>query len=100
MTSPGTGLAFGAFRLFPDRRALMEGDEPVQIGGRAIDLLIALVENAGATLSHAELMARAWPNVTVEPISLRLFLRAGGQPLTETWLYEYAPPPPAERLLE
>ena len=35
-----------------------------------------------------------------EPISLRLFLRADGQPLTETWLYEWAPPPPGERPLE
>ena len=33
------------------------------------------------------------------PISLRLFLRADGQPLTETWLYDYAPPPPNERPL-
>jgi glucans biosynthesis protein len=37
---------------------------------------------------------------SVEPISLRLFLRANGQPLTETWLYEWTPPPPAERALE
>ncbi len=35
-----------------------------------------------------------------DPISLRLFLRADGQPLSETWLYEWAPPPPAERALE
>jgi glucans biosynthesis protein len=34
------------------------------------------------------------------PITLRLFLRADGQPLSETWVYEYAPPPMAERLLE
>jgi glucans biosynthesis protein len=26
-----------------------------------------------------------------------LFLRAGGQPLTETWLYEWVPPPDAQR---
>jgi len=37
---------------------------------------------------------------SVEPISLRLFLRANGQPLSETWLYEWTPPPPAERPLE
>ena len=35
-----------------------------------------------------------------EPVALRLFLRAGGQPLTETWLYEWTPPPAAERSLE
>jgi glucans biosynthesis protein len=32
-----------------------------------------------------------------EPVNLRLYLRAGGAPLTETWLYQWSPPPPAER---
>jgi len=40
------------------------------------------------------------PDASVEPITLRLFLRANGQPLTETWLYEWAPPPLGERPLE
>jgi periplasmic glucans biosynthesis protein len=34
---------------------------------------------------------------SVEPIDIRLFLRSDGQPLTETWLYQWTPPPPAER---
>ena len=34
---------------------------------------------------------------SLEPIDLRLFLRAGGQGLSETWLYQYTPPPLAER---
>ena len=34
---------------------------------------------------------------SVEPINLRLFLSVDGQPFTETWLYEYAPPPPEQR---
>jgi len=34
---------------------------------------------------------------SVEPIDIRLFLRAGGRTLTETWLYQWTPPPPAER---
>jgi glucans biosynthesis protein len=33
----------------------------------------------------------------VEPVNLRLYLRAGNEPLTETWLYQWTPPPPAER---
>ena len=28
------------------------------------------------------------------PVDLRLYLRAGGQPLTETWLYQWTPPEP------
>jgi periplasmic glucans biosynthesis protein len=37
---------------------------------------------------------------SVEPINLRLFLSANGQPLTETWLYQYTPPPPEQRNFE
>jgi glucans biosynthesis protein len=40
------------------------------------------------------------PDASTDPITIRLFLRADGQPMTETWIYEYAPPPVAERPLE
>lgn len=36
---------------------------------------------------------------STQPIALRLFLRADGQPLSETWVYEWIPPPPNERPL-
>ena len=32
-----------------------------------------------------------------EPIELRLYLRLGEQALSETWLYQWTPPPPADR---
>ncbi len=35
----------------------------------------------------------------IAPIDLRLYLQCDGQPLTETWLYQWAPPPMAERVL-
>lgn len=34
---------------------------------------------------------------SVEPIDLRLFLRRNGQPLTETWIYQWTPPGMRER---
>jgi glucans biosynthesis protein len=34
---------------------------------------------------------------STEPIDLRLYLRIDGQPLTETWVYQWTPPPLAER---
>jgi glucans biosynthesis protein len=34
---------------------------------------------------------------SVEPVNLRLFLAADGQALSETWLYQYTPPPPSSR---
>jgi hypothetical protein len=35
-------ISFGPFRLLPTRRLLLEGNEPVRLGSRALDLLIAL----------------------------------------------------------
>ncbi|HEY4367064.1 MAG TPA: glucan biosynthesis protein D [Steroidobacteraceae bacterium] len=37
------------------------------------------------------------PDDAVDPIDLRLFLRRNGQPLTETWMYQWTPPSPRER---
>lgn len=33
----------------------------------------------------------------LDPIDLRMFLRCNGQPLTETWMYQWTPPTLAER---
>ncbi len=37
------------------------------------------------------------PDDSVEPINLRLFLSVDGQPMSETWMYQYTPPPPSQR---
>lgn len=37
------------------------------------------------------------PEDSTAPIDLRLFLRADGQPLTETWIYQWTPPPLDQR---
>lgn len=34
---------------------------------------------------------------STEPIDLRMYLRVGSEPLTETWVYQWIPPPPAAR---
>jgi glucans biosynthesis protein len=37
---------------------------------------------------------------STQPVTLRLYLALAGQPLTETWLYQWLPPAPADRLLD
>jgi predicted ATPase/DNA-binding winged helix-turn-helix (wHTH) protein len=64
-------LSFGPFRLFPAQRLLLEGDKPVRVGSRALDVLIALVERAGQVIGKNELVARVWPNTFVEEGNLR-----------------------------
>jgi glucans biosynthesis protein len=34
---------------------------------------------------------------STEPVNLRLYLRAGSEPLSETWVYQWTPPSPGER---
>ena len=67
-------VSFGPFRLFAAERQLKKGDEALQLGGRALDTLIALVERAGEVVTQRELIARVWPNVTVEEANLRVHI--------------------------
>ena len=60
------GIAFGRFQVWPGRRDLLAGGEPIKLGGRAFDLLMALIEVPGAVVSRSVLKARVWPNQTVE----------------------------------
>ena len=72
--STATVVAFGPFRLYPAERQLKRGETTLPLGGRAFDILIALVERAGEVVSRRELMARAWPGTTVEEANLRVHI--------------------------
>jgi predicted ATPase/DNA-binding winged helix-turn-helix (wHTH) protein len=64
-------LSFGPFSLFASERLLKKGDEPIPLGDRALDILIALAERAGEVVTHKELISTVWPDVTVEEGNLR-----------------------------
>jgi len=65
---------FGSFRLLPDQRLLKEGDKPVRIGSRTLDLLIALVDRPGELVRKEELTALVWPNTYVAPCNLSVHI--------------------------
>jgi len=67
-------VSFGPFRLLVAERLLKRGDAPVPLGGRALDILIALVERSGEVVARTELLSRVWPNVTVEEANLRVHI--------------------------
>jgi predicted ATPase/DNA-binding winged helix-turn-helix (wHTH) protein len=64
-------LSFGPFRLLPSQQLLLDGNTPVSMGARALDILTLLVGRAGEVVSKNELIHRAWPNVIVEEGNLR-----------------------------
>ena len=65
-------VSFGPFRLNLVERALEREGVAVPLGGRAMDVLIRLVERPGELVDRRELMASVWPNVLVEEGNLRL----------------------------
>jgi len=69
-------FVFGPFSFVPARHALLQGGVPVRIGGRALDLLAALVERPGELVSKRELMARAWPASVVDEANIKVHIAA------------------------
>src|SRR5215470_17352337 len=72
--SAEVSFSFGPFRLLPGQHILLEDEKPVQLGSRALDILITLVEHAGELLSKDELTTRVWPDTFVEESSLRVHI--------------------------
>src|SRR5882672_9770487 len=75
---------FGRYRLIPDRRALFADGDEVSMGGRAFDLLLALVERRDRVVLKNELIELVWPgrvveegNLTVHVASLRKLFGKG-----------------------
>ena len=69
-------ISFGPFRLCPAQRNLEKAGGPIHLSARAFDILIVLVERAGEVVSKKRLMARVWPDVTVDEGNLRFHIAA------------------------
>ena len=59
-------VAFGRFKVRRRQRQLLAGREPVELGSRAFDILLMLLDAGGALVSKLELMEQIWPGVAVE----------------------------------
>lgn len=78
MTSPAPDgrevISFGPFSLIASERLLMKSGVPVELGARALDMLIALISRPNEPISKRDLLAAVWPDVTVEEGSLRFHM--------------------------
>ncbi|MEO8523841.1 MAG: winged helix-turn-helix domain-containing protein [Caldimonas sp.] len=59
-------MRFGDFELRPGQRVLHARGEPVTLGGRAFDLLLALAQRRGRVVTKQELLDAVWPGLVVE----------------------------------
>src|SRR6266446_6871834 len=74
--STPTAIEFGRFRILPHRRELLAEGRPLDLGGRAFDVLMALIEASGAVVSKDALLKRVWPDRIVEENSLQAQISA------------------------
>jgi predicted ATPase/DNA-binding winged helix-turn-helix (wHTH) protein len=69
-----TAVRFGPFKLAINERMLTREGIRVALGGRALEILIALVTSPNEIISKKELMDRVWPDAIVEEGSLRFHM--------------------------
>ena len=73
IAAPGEDvLSFGPFRLNAGQRLLTRDGAPVELGARALEMLIALASAPNQIISKKSLLSRVWPDVLVEESSLRV----------------------------
>src|SRR6516162_5834915 len=65
-SDPPAIIEFGHFSILPHRRQLLVEGRPIRLGGRAFDLLLALIDAPGAVVGKNELVSRIWPGRIVE----------------------------------
>src|SRR3954447_5953811 len=77
MTTPAQSreeLSFGPFCLVASERLVTRAGAAVDLGARSFDILMALVSRPNEVISKKDLLARVWPDVTVEEGSLRFHI--------------------------
>jgi len=82
-TSNGAAIAFGPYRLLPLQRIVLRDRMPLQLGSRAREILVALVERAGEVVEKRELLKRVWPGMVVEEGTLRVHINTLRKALRE-----------------
>src|SRR5205814_4912092 len=69
-------LTFGRFRVLLRRRQLLADGVPVELGTRAFDVLLVLLDADGALVTKQELLSRVWPGVVVAEENLKFQVSA------------------------
>ena len=77
-------LEFGRFQVLLRRRELLSEAVPIELGTRAFELLLVLVEADGALVTKEELLSRVWPGIVVAEENLKVQISALRKALCES----------------
>lgn len=76
LSAADTTLEFGRFRVLLRQRQLLADGVPIELGTRAFDLLMVLIDADGALVTKDELLALIWPGIFVEETNLKVQVSA------------------------
>lgn len=76
MKAPTAIIEFGQYQIRPQRRELLHDGVPIELGGRAFDVLVALIEAQGTVITKDDLISRVWPDRVVEENNLQVQIAA------------------------
>ncbi len=69
---------FGRFRVLLRQRQLVTDGVPIELGSRAFDLLLVLLEANGSLVTKEELLSRVWPGIFVAEENLKVHISSRG----------------------
>ncbi|GGF28288.1 transcriptional regulator [Aliidongia dinghuensis] len=69
-------VVFANCRLLVHARRLFVNGKPAELGDRAVELLIALIEARGQTIGKSEILHRVWPYLPMDEANLRVQMHA------------------------
>ena len=69
-------IRFRRFQVLPHARQLLVDEHPIDVGGRAFDLLMVLLAAAGTVITKAEIVSRVWPSIVVDESNLKVQISA------------------------
>src|SRR5262252_3512189 len=72
----GEIFTFGRFEMRRRRRQLVADGKSVEMGSRAFDILLTLIDADGAVVTKSELMDLVWPGAAVEESNLSVQIHA------------------------
>jgi len=69
-------LRFGRFEVRRRQSELLADGKPVELGSRAFDILLALIDSAGMLVTKSKLIERGWPGLAVEENNVQVQIHA------------------------